>query len=74
MSTAQTPQPDDTAGPPGAVGTPEHPEDRTPGAPDATRSDGQAERPDPVPWRRRLLVGLVAGLLTWGLAALLSPE
>ncbi len=30
MSTAQTPQPDATAGPPGAAGTPEHPEDRTP--------------------------------------------
>ncbi|MGQ4719683.1 hypothetical protein [Streptomyces tunisiensis] len=77
MSTAQTPQPDDTAGPPGAVDTPEHPAERTagtPGAPDPTRSAGPAEHPDPVPWRRRLLVGLAAGLLAWGLAALLSPE
>ncbi|WP_190012401.1 hypothetical protein, partial [Streptomyces griseomycini] len=28
----------------------------------------------PAPWPRRLLVGLVLGLLAWGAAALLSPE
>ncbi|MEV5231678.1 hypothetical protein [Streptomyces sp. R02] len=71
MSTAQTPQPDDTAGPPGAVGTPEHPADGTPETPAAPDTPA-SERPDP--WRRRLLVGLVAGLLAWGVAALLSPE
>ncbi|GGV57786.1 hypothetical protein GCM10010294_04760 [Streptomyces griseoloalbus] len=30
--------------------------------------------PAPAPWTRRLQLGLVVGLLAWGVAALLSPE
>lgn len=78
MSTAQSPQPEDTAGPPGAVGTP----DRPPGRPVPPRTRHAPEGPPAapaadthaIPWPRTLLVGLVAGLLTWGVAALLSPE
>ncbi|MEU6883902.1 hypothetical protein ABZ918_01410 [Streptomyces viridosporus] len=86
MSTAQTPQPDDTAGPPGTVGTSDRAGDRTvPGPQGPPRTSSAPDRPPtpltgpdrnaaPAPWPRRLQIGLVLGLLAWGLAALLSPE
>ncbi|MFJ3134741.1 hypothetical protein ACIPK5_02365 [Streptomyces sp. NPDC086843] len=83
MSTAQSPQPDNATGPPGTVGTPEHPDGRAPAppgrhtpprTPDGTGADGPDRHPEPTPWPRRLLVGLVVGLLAWGVAALLGPE
>ncbi|MFI8091811.1 hypothetical protein ACIF9R_26405 [Streptomyces sp. NPDC086080] len=85
MSTAQPPQSDDTAGPPTTVNTPDDPgARRTPRRPappraarrpPATATAGDAGREtDPAPWPRRLLAGLVVGLLAWGVAALLSPE
>ncbi|MFE9770756.1 hypothetical protein ACFYOV_03545 [Streptomyces sp. NPDC005931] len=61
MSTAPSPRPDETAGPPGPVNG-------------ADRAGGPDRNPKPTPWTRRLLVGLVLALLTWGVAALLSPE
>ncbi|MCO4697449.1 hypothetical protein LRR80_03516 [Streptomyces sp. RO-S4] len=83
MSTAQSPQPDNATGPPGTVGTPAHPAGRAPAppgrdtpprTPDGTGADGPDQYPEPTPWPRRLLVGLVVGLLAWGVAALLGPE
>ncbi|MGW2125539.1 hypothetical protein [Streptomyces sp. NPDC001758] len=88
MSTAQAPQPEDTSGPPGTVGTSGHPGGRRPaGRPAPPRAPHTPDRPpdtpateaahrgtDPSPWPRRLLAGLVVGLPAWGVAALLSPE
>ncbi|WP_309060866.1 hypothetical protein [Streptomyces sp.] len=88
MSTAQSPQPEDTVGPPGTTGTPDRAGNgkipgpqgppRTESLPDrpaaALAANGPDRKADPGPWPRRLLVGLVLGLLAWGAAALLSPE
>ncbi|GGS72869.1 MULTISPECIES: hypothetical protein [Streptomyces] len=60
MSTAQTPQPQDPAPPPG----------RRPGA--ASRARWR-NRPGADLWARRLAAGLVVGVLAWGVAALLGP-
>ncbi|MEV5544752.1 hypothetical protein AB0L35_01245 [Streptomyces sp. NPDC052309] len=78
MSTAQSPQPEDTArtpgpaipGPAGGARTSGEP-DRLPTAP-TTPAPGA--RPRLSRRVRRLLVGLVAGALSWGVSALLSPE
>ncbi|GGQ63365.1 hypothetical protein [Streptomyces pilosus] len=88
MSTAQSPQPEETAGPQVTVGPSDRPDGRRPPGgpvpprtahgrdrpPAGTATDGPEGDTDATLWPRRLLVGLVAGLLTWGLAALLSPE
>ncbi|MEU5519673.1 hypothetical protein ABZ759_02960 [Streptomyces sp. NPDC047860] len=58
MSTAQSPQPEDTAPSSGAG---------APGPP-------WAQPPDRAEWTRGILTGLTAGLVAWGVAALLSPE
>ncbi|MET8566886.1 hypothetical protein [Streptomyces sp. NPDC004783] len=60
MSTAQSPRPDDTAGPPG----------RTDGRADPGRTAPTGESP----WPRRLLAGLVLGALAWSVTALLNPD
>ncbi|MFJ8540430.1 hypothetical protein ACIRFH_00135 [Streptomyces sp. NPDC093586] len=60
MSTAQTPQPDDTAVPPGRANGPASP--------------GLAVLTGESPWPRRLLTGLVLGALAWSVTALLSPD
>ncbi|MEV0688659.1 hypothetical protein [Streptomyces sp. NPDC050388] len=85
MSTAESSQHDDTAGTPD---TPAHADHRTvpdPRGPSRTSlgrdstpagpavDEPARDTPAP-PWMRRLLVGLVLGLLAWGVAALLSPE
>ncbi|MET4657012.1 hypothetical protein ABID80_000704 [Streptomyces sp. PvP037] len=81
MSTAQSPQPEDTAPRPGAGGAPGR--EGGPAIPGPARSrppggpDGAPARP-PVPpdraeWTRRGLIGLTVGLVVWGVAALLSP-
>ncbi|MGW0815965.1 hypothetical protein ACWD00_22335 [Streptomyces viridiviolaceus] len=78
MSTAQSPQPEDTARTPGpaipgpAVGalTSKDPE-RLRTAPAAPAPE---EQPGPSRWTRRLLAGLVVGALAWSVTALLSPE
>ncbi|MGW0294031.1 hypothetical protein [Streptomyces tuirus] len=62
MSTAQSPQPEDTAPSPGAPGAP-----GAPGRP-------WTQPPDRAEWTRGILTGLTAGLVVWGVAALLSPE
>ncbi|GGV13170.1 hypothetical protein [Streptomyces griseoflavus] len=88
MSTAQSPQPEDTVGPPVTVGASDRPDGRRPpGRPLPPRTAHTPERPPDDtatgipdrdagagPWPRTLLAGLVAGLLAWGVAALLSPE
>ena len=82
MSTAQSPQPEDTAPRPGAGGAPGR--EGGPAIPGPARSrppggpDGAPARP-PVPpdraeWTRRGLIGLTVGLVVWGVAALLSPD
>ncbi|MEU7471668.1 hypothetical protein AB0A94_24625 [Streptomyces sp. NPDC044984] len=83
MSTAQSPQPEDTAPLPGAGGAP-GPEGgpavpgptrpRPPGVPDGTPARPRAQSPDRTEWTRRLLTGLTVGLAVWGAAALLSPQ
>ncbi|WP_406727623.1 hypothetical protein WJ438_27620 [Streptomyces sp. GD-15H] len=85
MSTAESSQHDDTVGPPGTPDRADHrtipdprgpsrtPLDRdsAPACPAADELDREAAAP---PWTSGLLVGLVLGLLAWGVAALLSPE
>ncbi|KOV32079.1 proline-rich domain-containing protein [Streptomyces sp. XY152] len=80
MSTAQSPQPEETAPPPdaggapGSEGAPAIPgPTRPPGAPDGTPARPRAQSPDRAEWTRRLLTGLTVGLVVWGVAALLSP-
>ncbi|MER7487296.1 hypothetical protein ABTY20_15585 [Streptomyces sp. NPDC126497] len=79
MSTAQSPQPENTAPPPGAGHTPGREagpaipgpaRPRPSGAPDGTPPAPSADRAE---WTRRLLAGLTVGLVVWGVAALLSP-
>ncbi|MFI1416512.1 hypothetical protein ACH4VX_00715 [Streptomyces sp. NPDC020731] len=81
MSTAQSPQPEDTAPLPGAGGAPGREggpavpgPTRPPGAPDDAPARPWTQPPDRTEWTRRLLTGLTAGLVVWGVAALLSPE
>ncbi|MFD7767078.1 hypothetical protein [Streptomyces sp. NPDC059787] len=81
MSTAQSPQPEETARPPGAGGAPGGEgapaipgPTRPPGAPGGTPARPRAQSPDRTEWTRRLLTGLTVGLVIWGVAALLSPE
>ncbi|MER6748905.1 hypothetical protein [Streptomyces fungicidicus] len=82
MSTAQSPQPEDTAprpgagGPPGREGGPAIPgpaRSRPPGGPDGAPARPPAT-PDRAEWTRRGLIGLTVGLVVWGVAALLSPD
>lgn len=83
MSTAQSPQPEDTAPLPGAGGAPGHEggpavpgpaRSRPPGVPDDPPARPWTRSPDRTEWTRRLLTGLTVGLVVWGVAALLSPE
>ncbi|MEU3661708.1 hypothetical protein AB0E77_18420 [Streptomyces sp. NPDC032940] len=60
MSTAQSPQPDETAASPGRTNGPAIP--------------GLAVLTGASPWPRRLLTGLVLGALAWSVTALLSPD
>ncbi|MFF5155846.1 hypothetical protein ACFY3N_06190 [Streptomyces sp. NPDC000348] len=83
MSTAQSPQPENTAPLPGAGGAPGREggpaipgpaRSRPPGVPDGTPPRPWTRLPDRTEWTRGLLTGLTAGLAVWGVAALLSPE
>jgi hypothetical protein len=83
MSTAQSPQPEDTAPLTGAGGAPGHEggpaipgpaRPRPSGVPDNPPARPWTRSPDRTGWTRRLLTGLTVGLVVWGVAALLSPE
>ncbi|MFF4757187.1 hypothetical protein [Streptomyces sp. NPDC001292] len=86
MSTAQSPQPENTAGTPGtahasgrssgAAAPGPAGEPRTPGTRDRFRAalGTNAPHPDPSRWVRRVSAGLVVGALAWCVTALLSPQ
>ncbi|MFI2640046.1 hypothetical protein [Streptomyces sp. NPDC018610] len=87
MSTAQTPQPEETAGTPATARAAGAPAPATPGAPPpsgargglraaltARTADGRPDRPAPSLWARRVTAGAVLGGLAWGVTALLSPD
>ncbi|MFD3730049.1 hypothetical protein [Streptomyces sp. NPDC058632] len=86
MSTAPSPESEGTRPEPGTAipaqagppddpgGTVSPPSADARDAPDMTDEPGRWPGPAAFAWQRRLLVGLVLGLLAWGVAALLAPD